>query len=76
MEGMSDGTLSGEIATTLASYVQGLALAVVVGVRSGVAIGSSRAIETRPRSSIEFLRPIPAVALIPLAILFFGLGTR
>ena len=24
---------------------------------------------------LEFLRPIPAVALIPVAMLFFGLGT-
>ena len=67
MEGMADGTLSGEIATTLGTYVQGLALAVAIGVPLGVAIGSFRAIEDASSVVVEFLRPIPAVALIPLA---------
>jgi NitT/TauT family transport system permease protein len=73
--GLADGTLSGEIATTLATYVQGLALAVVVGIGLGVAIGSSRRIEDASSVVVEFLRPIPAVALIPLAIFWFGTGT-
>jgi NitT/TauT family transport system permease protein len=73
--GMADGTLSGEIATTLATYVQGLALAVAFGVLLGVAIGSHRTIEAGASVLVEFLRPIPAVALIPLAIFWFGTGT-
>lgn len=75
VDGMSSGTLSGELGTTLGSYVQGFALAVAVGVPLGIAIGSSRTIEYATAVVIEFLRPIPAVALIPLAILVFGLGT-
>lgn len=74
-DGMWSGALSGELGTTLASYVQGLALAVAVGVSAGVVIGSSRTIEAATTVVIEFLRPIPAVALIPLAILVLGLGT-
>jgi ABC-type nitrate/sulfonate/bicarbonate transport system permease component len=73
-EGMSSGALSGEIGTTLASYAEGFALAVVTGVVLGVAIGSSRTLLAASSVVIEFLRPIPAVAFIPLAILFFGLG--
>lgn len=72
--GMADGTLSGDIATTLAVYAQGLALAIVIGVAVGLAIGISRTIEDGTSVVVEFLRPIPAVALIPLAILWFGLG--
>jgi ABC-type nitrate/sulfonate/bicarbonate transport system permease component len=68
------GALSGEIGTTLESYAQGLALAIVVGVVLGVAIGSSRTLLDACSVVIEFLRPIPAVAIIPLAILFFGFG--
>lgn len=73
-EGVWSGTLSGEIATTLESYAQGLAAAIVAGVVLGLAIGSSRTLLAALSVVIEFLRPIPAVALIPLAILVFGLG--
>jgi ABC-type nitrate/sulfonate/bicarbonate transport system permease component len=72
---LRDGALSDEIVTTLEVYVQGLALAVAIGVGLGIAIGISRTIEDGTSVLVEFLRPIPAVALIPLAILWFGLGT-
>lgn len=74
-DGLASGSLSGELGSTLKSYVEGLALAAVVGIPLGVAIGSSRAIDDATSVVIEFLRPIPAVVLIPLAILFLGLGT-
>lgn len=74
-EGISSGTLSGEIGTTLEAYAEGFGLAIVVGVVLGVVIGSSRTLLAGSSVVIEFLRPIPAVALIPLAILSFGLGT-
>jgi NitT/TauT family transport system permease protein len=70
--GLWSGTLSSEIATTLVAYAEGLTLAIVVGVVLGVAIGSSRTLLDASSVVIEFLRPIPAVAIIPLAILFFG----
>ena len=75
VEGLRSGTLSAEIATTLGTFASGLALAIVVGVTLGVVIGSSRTLGDAFSVVIEFLRPIPAVALIPLAILFLGLGT-
>jgi NitT/TauT family transport system permease protein len=68
------GSLSGEIGDTLSAYFQGLAIAIIVGVAAGVLIGSSRTLLDATSVVIEFLRPIPGVALIPLAILFFGLG--
>lgn len=71
---LRDGTLAGEIVATLAVYVQGFALALAIGVVLGIAIGVSRTIEDAMSVVVEFLRPIPAVALIPLAILWFGLG--
>jgi len=74
VEGLTSGTLSGEIGTTLESYVEGLALAIGAGVVLGVVIGSSRILLSAVSVVIEFLRPIPAVAMIPLAILFLGLG--
>jgi ABC-type nitrate/sulfonate/bicarbonate transport system permease component len=73
-EGLASGALLGPIGTTLESYVEGLALAIGVGVVLGVVIGSSRALLDGVSVLIEFLRPIPVVALIPLVILFLGLG--
>lgn len=68
------GVLPGEIGTTLTSYAEGLMLAIACGVALGVVVGSSRRLLDASSVLIEFLRPIPAITLIPLAILFFGLG--
>ena len=75
VDGLVDGTLSGEIGTTLERYVEGFALAIAVGVTLGIVIGSSRALLDASSVVLEVLRPIPAVALIPVAYLFFDLGT-
>lgn len=69
---LADGTLSGEIGVTLHAYLEGLAIAILIGVTAGVLIGSSRTLLDASSVVIEVLRPIPAVALIPLAIVFFG----
>jgi ABC-type nitrate/sulfonate/bicarbonate transport system permease component len=72
--GLWSGALSGAIGTTLESYAEGLALAILVGVALGVVLGCSRTLRDASSLVIEFLRPIPGVAIIPIAILFFGLG--
>jgi ABC-type nitrate/sulfonate/bicarbonate transport system permease component len=75
VDGLRDGTLSGEIATTLSRWAQSLALAIALGVSVGVLLGSSRWLEGASSVVVEFMRPIPAVALIPLVFLAFGSGT-
>ena len=40
----------------------------------GIVVGSSRPLYRAVRAVIEFLRPIPSVALIPLAVLIYGSG--
>ena len=55
--------------------MQGLALAIAIGVAAGVLLGASRTLHDASSVVLEFLRPIPGVALIPLAILAFGLDT-
>ena len=52
----------------------GLGIAIVLGVPAGLLIGSSRWAYRAFRVPIEFLRPIPSVALIPLAVLIYGTG--
>jgi ABC-type nitrate/sulfonate/bicarbonate transport system permease component len=58
------------LAFTMRSWAIGLS--VVAGAALGILIGSSAWLQAVTRSTIEFLRPIPSVALIPIAILVFG----
>lgn len=61
---------------TLTGWGIGLALAVVAGVAAGIVIGSVPLLRAATASTIEFLRPIPSVALIPLAVLLYGTDLR
>nr|WP_269809825.1 ABC transporter permease subunit [Kineosporia rhizophila] len=44
----------------------------LIGVSGGIVIGSVPVLREFTASTIEFLRPIPSVALIPLVVLIFG----
>ena len=57
---------------TVQGWALGLLIASVAGVVLGIVIGSSAFLRELTASTIEFLRPIPSVALIPLAVLVFG----
>ncbi|WP_049568756.1 ABC transporter permease [Streptomyces sp. SBT349] len=59
---------------TLITWGTGLAIAVAAGVAIGMVIGSVGPLREATASVIEFLRPIPSVALIPLAVLLYGTG--
>jgi ABC-type nitrate/sulfonate/bicarbonate transport system permease component len=61
---------------TVAGWAIGLSVAVVAGVVIGILIGSNPALRSATGSTIEFLRPIPSVALIPLAVLLYGTQMR
>lgn len=64
----------GHIAGTLAAWVIGLALASAIAVPLGLLLGGSRRSRLAAAATIELLRPIPSVALIPLVILLLGRG--
>ncbi|WP_055479635.1 ABC transporter permease [Sphaerimonospora mesophila] len=57
---------------TVTAWALGLLLTVAVAVPAGLALGALPAVERAVRPLIEFLRPIPSVAIIPLAILLFS----
>jgi ABC-type nitrate/sulfonate/bicarbonate transport system permease component len=61
---------------TMQQWAIGLALAVVAGIVVGGVIGSVPWLRRATASTIEFLRPIPSVALVPLAVLLFGTQLR
>ncbi|MGC2121756.1 MAG: ABC transporter permease [Xanthobacteraceae bacterium] len=69
---MTTATFWTALSDTLEAWAIGLVISVVAGVVIGIAIGSSQVLRTLTNSTIEFLRPIPSVALIPLAVLLFG----
>ncbi len=60
------------VGETLLAWFIGLAIAVLLALVLGLAIGMSSFLRRATNSTIEFLRPIPSVALIPLAVLMFG----
>jgi len=59
---------------TLRTWVIGLTIAVLAGVAVGVVIGAVPVLRALTASTIEFLRPIPSVALIPLVVVLVGSG--
>ncbi|MFE7626123.1 ABC transporter permease [Streptomyces sp. NPDC057509] len=61
---------------TLQGWGIGLAIAVVAGTALGLLLGSVEVLRKATASTIEFLRPIPSVALVPLAVLVYGTGLR
>lgn len=60
------------VGETLLAWGIGLACAVVLAVALGLVIGHIPFLRKFTNSTVEFLRPIPSVALIPLAVLLFG----
>jgi sulfonate transport system permease protein len=72
----ADGSLFASTAFTLGSAATGLAIGFLLGVVFGTLLGLSKRAASMSFLSVEVLRPIPSVALIPLAMLVFGFGFR
>jgi ABC-type nitrate/sulfonate/bicarbonate transport system permease component len=64
------------VGNTLEGWALGLGIATALGIPLGVVIGSNQLLYRSARGLIEFLRPVPSVALIPLAILVYGSGLQ
>jgi len=73
-EQLGEGSFWTAVAQTLQGWALGLLVAVAIAVPLGVLLGSSETLYRALRVPIEFLRPVPSVALIPLAVLVYGTG--
>ncbi|MEU6604260.1 ABC transporter permease [Streptomyces shenzhenensis] len=71
-----DGAFWSALGDTLTGWALGLVIAVAAGITAGVVVSVVPYLRAATASTIEFLRPIPSVALIPLAVLLYGTGLR
>ncbi|MFD1935239.1 MULTISPECIES: ABC transporter permease [Nonomuraea] len=63
-----DGVFLADVGVTLAACATGLLIAIVTAVPAGLLLGTVPAVERSVRPLVEFLRPIPSLSLIPLAM--------
>ena len=71
--GLTTGPMRDDVVATVERMVLGWLLASVAGVAIGAAVGISAGARALLGPTLEFLRPLPASALIPVGIAFFGL---
>jgi ABC-type nitrate/sulfonate/bicarbonate transport system permease component len=64
------------VGSTLQGWALGLGIATALAVPLAIVIGSAPLLHRSLRFVIEFLRPIPSVALVPLAVLIYGTGLQ
>ena len=68
------GELPGDILASLYRVVVGFAIGAGLALPLGLAMGASRSVYAWFNPLVQVLRPIPPIAYIPLAMLWFGLG--
>ena len=69
-----NGSLVSDTLDTLTRVLLGFIVAAAVAIPAGILIGWSKTVENYLSFTIGLLRPIPPIAWIPFAILWFGLG--
>ena len=74
VELLQDPKFLSHVVATLYAWGVGLVLATLISVPIGILIGTSELAYKMTSPLIEFMRPIPSVALIPLGILLWGQG--
>lgn len=71
---LASGELARHVAVSLGRVLAGSAAAAALAIVLGTAIGLSRRLERSTDLILQVLRPIPPIAWIPLAIVWFGIG--
>ncbi|MFI6508159.1 ABC transporter permease [Streptosporangium sp. NPDC050855] len=69
---LTDEAFLSDVASTLGVWASGLLITFAVAVPAGFLLGTSSQVERALRPILEFLRPIPSIALIPLALAVFS----
>ncbi|MBP0464987.1 ABC transporter permease [Roseomonas sp. PWR1] len=71
---IEDGILQEQIVASLRRIGQGFLLGSAIGIPVGLAIGSFKPVRWMLEPWTEFFRFIPAVAMITVAVIWFGIG--
>jgi NitT/TauT family transport system permease protein len=61
---------------TLFSAFAGLAIGTIIGLALGIAFGISDTLNRLMEVTVEAIRPIPSIALLPIALIALGFGYR
>jgi sulfonate transport system permease protein len=71
---LKNGTLIGHILASFFRVIEGFGIALILALILGIGIGLSKKLEIFTDITVQILKPIPPIAWIPLAILWFGIG--
>src|SRR5262249_48260334 len=72
----TDHTLVKEGATTVARAIKGWVIGGAIGAAVGLALSRSQSVERAVAPTLEFMRSFPAPVIVPVALLFLGVGER
>jgi ABC-type nitrate/sulfonate/bicarbonate transport system permease component len=75
-ETLASGELLKNTWASVARQLVGVALAAVVGIPAGILLGASRDFRAAFLPICRLIYPIPGIAWIPMAILWFGIGFK
>jgi NitT/TauT family transport system permease protein len=75
-EAFQDGSMLVATRDTLISAFAGLSIGGAVGLAFGIALGIFRIFDRLMEVTIEAIRPIPSIALLPIALIALGFGYR
>jgi ABC-type nitrate/sulfonate/bicarbonate transport system permease component len=73
---LASGELAADAAQSLQRVAVGFAAGSCLGVVFGILTGRVRILERTIGQLVQVLRPVPVIALVPLAIVWFGLGEQ
>jgi len=71
---IADGSLLADTGNTLVGAVGGLAIGAAIGFVLGLWLGAAPTADKLMELTVEVLRPIPSVAVIPVALVALGFG--
>ncbi|UFN48450.1 ABC transporter permease [Roseomonas sp. OT10] len=72
---VGSGDLPSSLSQSLGRVISGFAIALVLGIALGIAMGSNRTIRAALEPIVEGFRPVAPMAMLPIAIMWFGTGT-
>ena len=72
--GYGGSSLPAQAAISILRIGVGFVGAVILGIPVGLAMGGSRFIHAAVDPLLQFLRPVPPLAFIPLLVIWFGIG--